>query len=61
MATINGHFDLAKLLLDRGADPNRAAINGVAPLYARSTSSGRRGPADPQPRAHWTRSCRTWT
>jgi ankyrin repeat protein len=33
MATINGHFDLAKALLDRGADPNRTAINGITPLY----------------------------
>ena len=34
MATINGHYDLAALLLDRGADPNLAAINGVTPLYS---------------------------
>jgi uncharacterized protein len=33
LATINGYFDLAKVLLDRGADPNRAAINGITPLY----------------------------
>ena len=25
IATINGHFDLAKLLLDKGADPNAAS------------------------------------
>ena len=31
---INGHFDLAMYLLDKGADPNSAAFNGVAPLYA---------------------------
>ena len=31
---INGHFDLAMYLLDKGADPNGAAFNGVAPLYA---------------------------
>jgi hypothetical protein len=31
---INGNFDLAKMLLERGADPNRAAINGITPLYA---------------------------
>ena len=34
MAIINGHFDLAKLLLDTGADPKRASDNGVTPLYA---------------------------
>ncbi len=34
LATINGHFDLAKVLLDRGADPNLASLNGVTPLYA---------------------------
>ncbi len=31
---INGHFDLAMYLLDKGADPNGAAFNGVTPLYA---------------------------
>ena len=34
MSIINGHFDLAKMLLDRGASPNAAAFNGVAPLFA---------------------------
>ena len=34
IAAINGHFDLAKWLLDQGADPNAAAENGVTPLYA---------------------------
>lgn len=34
MAIINGHFDTAKLLLDRGADPNLANQDGLAPLYA---------------------------
>ncbi len=34
MATINGHYDLAALLLERGADPNLAALNGVTPLYS---------------------------
>lgn len=34
LAVINGHFDLAMFLLDHQADPNRAAENGVAPLYA---------------------------
>jgi ankyrin repeat protein len=34
MSIINGHFDLSMMLLERGADPNAAAFNGVAPLYA---------------------------
>jgi ankyrin repeat protein len=34
MSIINGHFDLSMLLLERGANPNAAAFNGVAPLFA---------------------------
>jgi ankyrin repeat protein len=34
IAIINGHFDLAKWMLEQGADPNQAAFNGVSPLYA---------------------------
>lgn len=34
MAVINGHFDLALDLLDRGADPNLASHAGLTPLYA---------------------------
>lgn len=34
MAIINGHYDIGKYLLDKGADPNLAAINGLRPLYA---------------------------
>ena len=34
IATVNGQFDLADKLLDRGANPNLAAENGVTPLYA---------------------------
>ncbi len=34
MATINGQFDIAKLLLDRGASPNQASDAGTTPLYA---------------------------
>ena len=34
MSIINGHFDLAMMLLERGANPNAAAFNGVAPLFA---------------------------
>ncbi|MEX2273178.1 MAG: ankyrin repeat domain-containing protein, partial [Vicinamibacterales bacterium] len=31
---INGHFDLAMSMLDKGANSNGAAFNGVTPLYA---------------------------
>ena len=34
IAIINGHFDLAKYLIEKGADPKLAAFNGVTPLYA---------------------------
>lgn len=34
IATINGHFDFAARLLERGADPNLIAENGATPLYA---------------------------
>ena len=34
MAIINGHFDAALLLLNRGADPNAVNQDGLAPLYA---------------------------
>jgi uncharacterized protein len=34
LALINGHYDLAQLLLERGADPKLATSDGVAPLFA---------------------------
>jgi len=34
MALINGHYDVAKYLLEHGADPNLANADGLAPLYA---------------------------
>ncbi|HYW51073.1 MAG TPA: ankyrin repeat domain-containing protein, partial [Gemmatimonadaceae bacterium] len=34
MATINGHFDLAMQLVQRGADVKLASIHGATPLYA---------------------------
>lgn len=34
MATINGQFDLALLLLERGADPNLTSLAGTTPLFA---------------------------
>jgi ankyrin repeat protein len=33
-AIINGHFDLAKEMIERGATPHLAATNGVTPLFA---------------------------
>ena len=34
MAAVNGQFDLAAVLLERGADPNLASQAGTTPLYA---------------------------
>jgi uncharacterized protein len=34
MAIVNGHLDLAKFLVDWGADPNLANIQGLTALYA---------------------------
>ena len=34
IAIANGHYTVAKYLLDEGADPNLANIDGLAPLYA---------------------------
>ncbi len=34
IAIINGHFDLAKWMLEKGADPTASAFNGVTPLFA---------------------------
>ena len=50
-ATVNGHFDLATQLLDRGADPNLAAENGVTPLYAAINLMWASRAGYPQPRA----------
>lgn len=33
MATINGHFDLAQMLFERGADPNITSDANATPLY----------------------------
>src|SRR5262245_37510914 len=33
-AIINGHFDIAKFLLDHGGDPTLASTGGLAPLFA---------------------------
>jgi uncharacterized protein len=34
LALINGQFDVAKQLIERGADPNIATTSGMLPLYA---------------------------
>ncbi len=52
IATMNGHFDLAKYLLDKGADPNLAQINGAAPLYATLNVQWAAKALYPQPRAY---------
>ena len=49
---MNGHFDLAKLLLDKGADPNLAQANGVTPLYAALNCQWSDKALYPQPRAY---------
>ena len=50
MATINAQFDLAMLLIERGADPNLAAtINGVAPLWATINAEWQPRTRFPQP------------
>jgi ankyrin repeat protein len=52
IATLNGHFDLAEVLLDRGADPNLAEDNGVTPLYAAINCVWAPKALYPQPRAY---------
>ncbi len=34
LAIANGHFDVAKVLVEHGADVNKANVMGLAPLYA---------------------------
>jgi ankyrin repeat protein len=52
IATINGHFDLAARLIERGADPNLVAENSVGPLYAAINLQWAPRAGYPQPRAH---------
>ena len=51
IAAINGQFDLAKYLLDHGADPNLAADNGMTALYAAINMEWAPRTFYPQPRA----------
>jgi ankyrin repeat protein len=52
IASLNGHFDLAKFLLDTGADPNRSESNGVTALYAAINCQWAPKALYPQPRAY---------
>jgi ankyrin repeat protein len=52
VATINGHFDVAKFLLDHGADPNLASENGATPLYGALNVEWAPKSLYPQPRAY---------
>jgi ankyrin repeat protein len=52
VATINGHFDLAMLLLERGANPRAAAENGATPLYGVLNCEWAPKSLYPQPRAY---------
>lgn len=49
MALINGHLDIAKLLLDRGADVKAANIDGLTALYATIDMRWRHNTWYPQP------------
>jgi len=49
MAVINGQFDLAMLLIERGANPNLAAANGVMPLWAAVNTQWQPRTRFPQP------------
>jgi uncharacterized protein len=51
MAIVNGHYDLAMALLDRGADPNLASDAGASPLYAAINIEWAPRSFYPQPRA----------
>jgi ankyrin repeat protein len=52
IATINGHFDLGKYLLDRGADPDLASEAGATPLYAAVNVTWAPKALYPQPQAY---------
>jgi ankyrin repeat protein len=52
VALINGHFDLAAMLLEKGANPNLVSDAGVSPLYATLNVQWAPIAAYPQPRSH---------
>ena len=52
MAAINSQFDVALLLIERGADPNVASeLNGIAPLWATINARWQPRTRFPQPQA----------
>jgi uncharacterized protein len=52
VAAINGQFDIAAYLLERGANPNLAGDNGATPLHAVLNVEWAPRMFYPQPRAH---------
>ncbi|MGE3491755.1 MAG: ankyrin repeat domain-containing protein [Vicinamibacterales bacterium] len=52
VALINGHFDIAAFLVEKGANPNLTSDAGVSPLYATLNVQWAPIAAYPQPRAH---------
>jgi len=52
VATMNGNFDVAKYLLESGADPNLASENGATPLYDVLNCEWAPKSLYPQPRAY---------
>ena len=52
VALINGHFDVASYLVEKGANPNLLSDAGVSPLYAALNVQWAPIAAYPQPRAH---------
>jgi len=52
MAILNGHYDIARYLLDHEANPNAASDGGVTALYATLNVQWAPKAAYPQPRAY---------
>jgi ankyrin repeat protein len=52
IATINGQFDIAAYLLEKGADPTLASTGGATPLYAALNVEWAPKASYPQPRAY---------
>ncbi|HEY7690579.1 MAG TPA: ankyrin repeat domain-containing protein, partial [Dongiaceae bacterium] len=52
VAAVNGQFDFASMLLDKGADPNLVSEAGMFPLYAVLNTQWQPRSFYPQPRAY---------